>query len=62
MKSIAQNRKAYHNYEILEKVEAGIALTGSEVKSIRAGRVNLSDSYAQCTGGEIFVSSLHISA
>lgn len=62
MKSIAQNRKAYHNYEILEKVEAGIALTGSEVKSIRAGKVNLSDSYAQCTEGEIFVSSLHISA
>lgn len=62
MKSIAQNRKAYHDYEILEKVEAGIALTGSEVKSIRAGRVNLSDSYAQCTEGEIFVSSLHISA
>lgn len=62
MKNIAQNRKAYHDYEVLEKVEAGIALTGSEVKSIRAGKVNLSDSYAQCTQGEIFINSLHISS
>lgn len=60
MKNIAQNRKAYHDYEILEKVEAGIALTGSEVKSIRAGHISLSDSYAMCSDGEIFVSSLHI--
>ena len=61
MKNIAQNRKAYHNYEILDKVEAGIALTGAEVKSIRAGKVNLTDSYAQCIHGEIFITSLHIS-
>jgi len=62
MKNIAQNRKAYHDYEILEKVEAGIALTGSEVKAIRAGKANLGDSYAQCSNGEIFVSNLHISS
>ena len=61
MKIVAQNRKAFHDYDVLEKVEAGIALTGSEVKSIRVGKVNLSDSYAQCSHGEIFISSLHIS-
>ena len=61
MKTVAQNRKAYHNYDILEKVEAGIALTGYEVKSIRAGKANLSDSYGQCTRGEIFITNLHIS-
>lgn len=62
MSTIAQNRKAYHDYEILEKVEAGIALAGSEVKSIRAGKVNLADSYAQCTQGELFLNNLHISS
>jgi SsrA-binding protein len=61
MKPVAQNRKAYHDYEVLEKFEAGIALTGSEVKSIRAGRINLVDSYAFCSNGEMFVSHLHIS-
>jgi len=61
MSTIAQNRKAYHDYEILEKVEAGIALAGSEVKSIRAGKVNLADSYAQCLHGELFLHNLHIS-
>jgi len=61
MKIIAKNRKAFHDYEILEKVEAGIALTGAEVKSIRAGRINLHDSYGQCSNGEIYISNLHIS-
>ena len=61
MKTVAQNRKAFHDYEVLEKVEAGIVLSGSEVKSIRAGKVNLAESYAQCINGEIFIVSLHIS-
>ena len=61
MTNVAQNRKALHDYEIIEKVETGIALTGAEVKSIRAGKVNLADSYAYCSKGEIFLSHLHIS-
>jgi SsrA-binding protein len=61
MKIIAQNRKAYHDYEVIEKVESGVALTGLEVKSIRAGRINLSDSYAMCTDGELFIVHMHIS-
>jgi SsrA-binding protein len=60
MKSIATNRKAFHDYEILEKVEAGLALTGSEVKSIRAAKVNISEAYAQCHKGELFILNLHI--
>lgn len=62
MTTIAQNRKAYHDYEILEKVEVGIALAGSEVKSIRAGKVTIADSYAQCLEGELFLNNLHISS
>jgi SsrA-binding protein len=62
MNTIAQNRKAHHDYEILEKLEAGINLCGSEVKAIRAGKVNLSDSYAQCINGELFINHLHISS
>ena len=61
MKIIAKNRKAFHNYQILEKFEAGIALCGSEVKAVRAGKVSLSDSYAQCIKGELFINHLHIS-
>ncbi len=61
MSTIAQNRKAYHDYEVIEKVEAGIALAGSEVKSIRAGKINLADSFAQCLHGELFLNNLHIS-
>ena len=61
MKTVAQNRKAYHNYEVIEKFEAGIALYGAEVKAVRSGKVNLSDSYAQCSAGEIFLNHLHIS-
>jgi SsrA-binding protein len=62
MNYIAQNKKAYHDYEIIEKVEAGIALTGAEVKSIRGGKVNLAESFAQCSSGELFLNNLHISA
>jgi SsrA-binding protein len=59
-KHIAENRKAFHDYHILETFEAGIALLGTEVKSIREGRVNLRDSYAQVNRGEIFVYNVHI--
>lgn len=62
MDIIAKNRKALHDYEIIEKIEVGIALCGSEVKAIRAGKVNLSESYAQCVGGEMFIQNLHISS
>lgn len=60
MRIIAQNRRASHDYEILDKFEAGIVLYGSEVKSIRAGKINLGDSYAKCDNGEIFIYNLHI--
>ncbi len=59
---IAENRKARHDYSIHETYEAGIALTGTEVKSLRAGRANMRDSYAQLTrAAEVFVYNLHIS-
>ncbi len=61
MKIIARNRKAYHNYEIFEKIEAGIELQGTEVKSIRAGKINLLDSYAVCKEGELNIIHMHIS-
>lgn len=61
MKLIAQNRKARHDYEILEKFEAGIQLCGAEVKAIRAGKVSLADCYAQCSRGEAFIHHMHIS-
>lgn len=57
----AENRKARHDYYILETYEAGIALRGTEVKSIRAGKVNLKDSFARIEGGEVFVYQMHIS-
>lgn len=60
-KLIAQNKKAYHDYFIEETYEAGIVLTGTEIKSIRAGRVNLKDSYAQIKDGEVFLIGMHIS-
>lgn len=60
IKAIAQNRKAYHDYHILETVEAGLALTGTEVKSLRSGRVNLKDSYARGEGGELWLHNVHI--
>jgi SsrA-binding protein len=61
IKLIAENRKAYHDYYIEERMEAGIELTGTEVKSIRQGRVNLGDSYASITNGELWLYSMHIS-
>jgi SsrA-binding protein len=59
-KNIAENRKAFHDYHVIETFEAGVALLGTEVKSIREGRVNLRDSYAQVIGGEVFVHNIHI--
>jgi SsrA-binding protein len=59
--SIAENRKARHDYFIEESYEAGIALQGTEVKSCRAGRVNLRDGYAHIENGEIYLSNVHIS-
>lgn len=59
-RTVASNRKAYHNYIILESLEAGIALTGSEIKSIRAGRVSLSDAYVKPEGGELWLVNAHI--
>ena len=61
IKIIAKNKKATHDFFILEKFEAGISLAGTEVKSIRAGKVNLRDSYAQIHNGELFVFQMHIS-
>lgn len=61
IKTIATNRKAYHDYFIDETYEAGIELKGTEVKSLRAGRANLKDSYATIKDGEAFVVGLHIS-
>ena len=58
---IADNRKARHDYHILETYEAGIALLGTEVKAIREGRVNLRDSYARVEGGEAWMLNVHIS-
>jgi len=58
---ISQNRKAFHDYFIEETIEAGIMLTGSEVKSLRAGKANLKDSYARIKDEEIFLVNTHIS-
>lgn len=61
IKIIAKNRKAFHDYFILERYEAGIELSGTEVKSIRAGRVNLKDAFCQVKNGELYVYAMHIS-
>jgi SsrA-binding protein len=61
LKLIANNKKAFHDYKIVDKFEAGIVLSGGEVKSIRAGRVNLKDSYVRISRGEIFLIQAHIS-
>ena len=58
---IAKNRKAYHDYFVLETYEAGIELYGTEIKSIRAGRVNLKDSFCSVDDGEMFAIGMHIS-
>ena len=60
IKTVATNRKAYHDYYIQDSQEAGIALTGSEIKSIRAGRVNLRDAYIRPEGGELWLLNAHI--
>jgi SsrA-binding protein len=59
-KLVAENRKARFNYEIEEKLEAGIALLGSEVKSLRTGRANIADAYAASEGGELYLINAHI--
>lgn len=60
-KNVARNKKAYHDYFIIETYEAGIELFGAEVKSIREGRINLKDSWCQIENGEIFANGMHIS-
>jgi SsrA-binding protein len=60
IKIIAKNRRAFHEYEILDTWEAGIVLVGTEVKALRAGRVNLGDAYAELKGGEAWLLKLHI--
>jgi len=60
-KQIAANRKALHDYFVLERFEAGIELTGTEVKSIRAGTLNMKDCYARVKDGELWVQGMHIS-
>ena len=59
--SIAENRKAFHDYHLLETFEAGIVLLGTEVKAIREGRVNLRDSFARVESGEVFLYNVNIS-
>jgi SsrA-binding protein len=59
-KVLASNRKAYHDYHIDETHEAGVVLTGTEIKSVRAGSVNLRDSYAQVRNGEMWLMNVHI--
>ena len=61
-RTITVNRKAYHDYHILERLEVGIVLKGSEIKSIRAGRINLGDAYAKPENGELWLYNCHIAA
>lgn len=61
IKVVCQNKKAAHEYFIVERFEAGIVLTGSEVKSLRQGKANLADGYAQVVGGEVLLYNVHIS-
>lgn len=60
IKTITTNRKAFHNYHLQDSVEGGIVLTGTEIKSIRAGRVNLVDAYIKPEGGELWLLNAHI--
>jgi len=60
-KEVAVNRQAFHNYEILERLEAGIVLTGTEIKSARDGKVNLKDAYGLVKSGEVWLLNCHIS-
>ncbi len=61
IKIVTSNKKAFHDYQILEKIEAGLVLTGTEVKSLREGRCNLKDSYARIRDGEVWLIGMHIS-
>jgi len=61
MKLVADNRKARHDYQILETIEAGVVLLGAEVKSLREGRANLRDSYAVVENGEVVLRGMHVS-
>ena len=61
VKMVTQNKKAYHEYYILEKFEAGVELFGTEVKSIRQGNVNLKDAFCIVRGGELFAQGMHVS-
>jgi SsrA-binding protein len=60
IKTVATNRKAYHNYHIGDSVEAGIALTGTEIKSVREGKVSLADAYVRPENGELWLLNAHI--
>lgn len=62
IQTISVNRKAYHDYHVLETVEAGLALTGTEIKSVRAGKVNLRQAFARPEGGELWLLNAHIAA
>jgi SsrA-binding protein len=59
-RAVATNRKARHNYQILERLEAGIVLTGDEVKSLREGRASLAEAFARVRGGEVWLEGMHI--
>ena len=61
VKQVAANRKAFHDYFVLDRYEAGIELAGTEVKSVRAGTLNLKDAYCTVKDGELFVRGMHIS-
>ena len=61
-KLIAKNPTAYHNYDITDKIEAGIVLSGTEIKSIRNGKINIKDTYVNIKNGEVFIYGMHISA
>ena len=59
-KVVAQNKKASHDYSIVDTIEAGLVLTGTEIKSVRAARINLKDGFAQIKNGEVWLSNVHI--
>lgn len=61
IKVVSRNRKAHHDYEIIDSLEAGLVLLGSEIKSIRAGRVNITEGFAQYKDGEMWLLNVHIS-
>ena len=60
-RTINKNKKAYHDFQIIERIEAGIELKGTEVKSVKAGNINLKDGYAFIKNGEIYLKNVHIS-